>query len=375
MFISIQIANPAHFQYEKPMTHSNFNISVKKTTTPSAKPDFSKLSFGKVFSDHMFVARYETSKGWYSSEVIPRDQLTLDPAASVLHYGQALFEGMKAFRKVNGEITLFRPEYNWERMCQGAERLCMQAPPKEIFLEGIKSLVNLDQDWIPSLEGSSLYIRPTLIGSEGFLGVRPSNEYIFFVILSPVGLYYSEGLAPLKIWVETEYLRAAPGGLGFTKAAANYAGSLKAATLAKANGYSQVLWLDVHKKHIEEVGTMNVFFVFDDEVVTPAIDGTILSGGVRDSVIQLLRHQGKKVSERVVTVDELIERNKAGQLKEAFGTGTAAIISPVGELSSKDWNIKFNNGEVGPVSKKLYEDLTNIQYGKTDDPFKWLSPL
>lgn len=350
-------------------------ISIQKISSPSTKPDFNNLGFGKYFSDHMFLAYYNSKLGWHKSEITPRQNLSLDPASSVLHYGQAMFEGMKAFRKVNGEITLFRPEYNWQRMTDGAERLCLQAPPKELFIEGIKQLVKVDQDWVPSQDGASLYIRPTLIGTEGFLGVRPSNEYLFFVILSPVGSYYSEGLAPLKIWVETDYLRAAPGGLGHTKAAANYAGSLKAAQIAKQNGYSQVLWLDVDKKHIEEVGTMNVFFVFEDEIVTPMLDGTILGGGVRNSVIQLLKHQGHNVSERKISVEEILTKHKQGLLKESFGTGTAAIISPVGELNSKEWSLKINTNEVGPISQKLYTDLLAIQTGKSKDIFSWLDPI
>jgi branched-chain amino acid aminotransferase len=348
------------------------NISIQKSDQPHPKPDFANLSFGKYFSDHMFLARYNSKDQWHSAEIIPRQNLQLDPASSVLHYGQAMFEGMKAFKHSSGQIALFRPEYNWSRMSDGAERLCMQAPPKELFIEGIKALVKLDQDWIPTQKGSSLYIRPTLIGTEGFLGVRPSNEYLFFVILSPAGNYYSEGLSPLKIWVETEYLRAAPGGLGQTKAAANYAGSLKAAQIAKKSGYSQVLWLDVEKKYVEEVGTMNVFFVFENEIVTPLLDGTILSGGVRNSIIQLLRHQGKNVVERKVSIEELLTKHKQGHLKEIFGTGTAAIISPVGELSSKEWNLVINNNQTGPIAKNLYEDLTAIQSGQSKDTFGWL---
>ncbi len=351
------------------------SISIKKTETPKLKPDFNNLSFGKYFTDHMFLAHYSSKMGWHKAEITPRQNLSLDPASSVLHYGQALFEGMKAFRKTDGSITLFRPEYNWSRMVDGADRLCLQAPPRELFMEGIKSLVKLDQDWVPDQDGSSLYIRPTLIGTEGFLGVRPSNEYLFFVILSPVGAYYSGGLAPLKIWVETDFLRAAPGGLGHTKAAANYAGSLKAAQLAKQNGYSQVLWLDVDKKYVEEVGTMNVFFAFENEIVTPILDGTILGGGVRDSVIQLLRHQGKNVVERKVSVEEILIKHKEGSLKEIFGTGTAAIVSPVGELNSKEWELNINQNETGPIAKKLYNDLTAIQHGRTEDIFSWLEQI
>lgn len=351
-----------------------FTIPITKTTSPLEKPT-GNLSFGKYFSDHMFLAKYHTDKGWYEAQILPRTALTLDPAASVLHYGQALFEGMKAFKQVDGKVVLFRPEYNWQRMAEGANRLCMQAPPQEIFMEGVKNLVKVDADWIPDNENSSLYIRPTLIGTEAFLGVRPSQEYIFFIILSPVGAYYSEGQTNIKIWVEDEYLRAAPGGLGNTKAAANYAGSLKAAVEAKSKGYSQVLWLDVTKRYIEEVGTMNVFFVFEDEIVTPQLDGTILSGGVRNSVIQLLKDKNKKVVERKIEVSEVIETFNGGQLKEIFGTGTAAIISAVGELKSRHWEIKLKNNGMGPVASEIYTTLTDIQYGKAHDPHSWIVHL
>lgn len=319
----------------------------------------------------MFVARYSTEKQWHSAKLAPYQPLDLSPAAAVLHYGQALFEGMKAYRWEDDSIALFRPEFNWQRMVLGAERLCMQAPPKELFLEGVKQLVDLDRDWVPNAPHSSLYIRPTLIATESFLGIRPSNEYLFFIILSPVGPYYSEGLAPVKIWIEKDFLRAAPGGLGHTKAAANYAGSLKASENARSRGYTQVLWLDVHKKNIEEVGTMNVFFVFDNEIVTPNLEGTILGGKTRDSIIQLLRAKGHKIQERKLPLEELIKANKSGRLKEVFGTGTAAVISPVGELATDEEKIVINNGSTGKISGELYKDLTDIQYGRVTAPGQW----
>ncbi|MGZ3769981.1 MAG: branched-chain amino acid aminotransferase, partial [Bdellovibrio sp.] len=235
---------------------STHQISIRRTETPKQKPLADSLGFGRHFTDHMFLANYSTKKGWYNPRITPYEPLPLDPSASVLHYGQALFEGMKAFFHKDNSIALFRPEFNWARMVEGAERLCMIAPPKELFVDGISALVNVDKDWVPKEDGCSLYIRPTLIGTEGFLGVRPAEEYLFFTILSPVSSYYGEGTKPIKIWVEEEYLRAAPGGLGATKAAANYAGSLKAATQAKKNSYSQVLWLDVNREYVEEVGTM-----------------------------------------------------------------------------------------------------------------------
>jgi branched-chain amino acid aminotransferase len=350
-------------------------ITTIKTLSPAAKPDPTNLGFGKYFTDHMFLAKYSKDKGWHDAKICPREALPLDPAASVLHYGQALFEGMKAFKQEDGKIALFRPEFNWQRLCDGAERLCMVAPPKELFLKGIEELVKFDQDWIPTNKNTSLYIRPTLIGTEGFLGVRPSEEFLFFVILSPVGSYYAEGAAPVKIWVETDYLRAAPGGLGATKAAANYAGSLKAAFKAKQKGYSQVLWLDVNHEYIEEVGTMNVFFVFKNEIVTPALDGTILSGGVRDSVIRLLKATGQKVTERKIKIRELTDAQTKCELLEMFGTGTAAVISPVGELASQDWKLSISEQKMGPVAANLYSQLTRMQYGQTADTFSWLKHI
>jgi branched-chain amino acid aminotransferase len=350
-------------------------ISVTKTTQPLQKPDATNLGFGQYFTDHMFVAKYSDAKGWYESKIVPYGPLPMDPAASVLHYGQALFEGMKAFRQTNGDVALFRMEYNWHRMCQGAERLCMVAPPKELFLEGIRQLVKTDQDWIPESKGSALYIRPTLIGTEGFLGVRPSREYTYFIILSPVGSYYKSGLSPVGIWVEEDFTRACPGGLGATKAAANYASSLKAAYEAKKKDYPQVLWLDTTRTYVEEVGTMNVFFVFKNEIVTPSLEGTILAGGTRDSVIKLLKLWGKPVVERKVKLSEIREGAESGNLMEAFGTGTAAVITPVGELAAKNWQVKINDGKMGELTTKLYQDLTDIQYGNKPDSLNWIEKL
>lgn len=350
-------------------------LSVRLSQSLKSKPQTQNLGFGQHFSDHMLVANYSAKTGWGPAEIRPYGPLEIDPAASVLHYGQALFEGMKAFRQKDGRCVLFRPEYNWQRMQQGAERLCMQAPPEKLFLHGIAQLVELEKEWIPRSAGSSLYIRPTLIGTEGFLGVRPSNDYMFFVILSPVGSYYGEGVKPLKIWVEDLYIRASPGGLGATKAAANYAASLKAAQESKKLGYSQVLWLDVSRAYIEEVGTMNVFFVLENEILTPALDGTILSGGTRDSVIQLLKSWNLPVSERKIKVSEIREASAQGRLKEVFGTGTAAVISPVGELASRTWKISLDAEKGGPLAQRLYDELTGIQAGTQPDRFNWLTPL
>ncbi len=351
--------------------------TITKSMAQSLKtiPPSNELGFGKYFTDHMFIAKYKEGLGWYEKSIVPYGPLSIDPSASVLHYGQALFEGLKAYRQTDGQVAFFRPEYNQKRMADGAERLCLQAPPLDLFMEGLNELVKVDERWVPSEPNTSLYIRPTLIGAEGFLGVRPSKETIFFIILSPVGAYYSGGFKPVKIWCEEKHLRAAPGGLGNTKAGANYAASLKAGEEAKKNGYSQVLWLDVEHKGIEEVGTMNVFFVFKDEVVTPALEGTILAGGTRDSVIQLLKHKGKKIVERKITITEVIDRLNQGDLLEMFGTGTAAVISPVGALNYKNQEHVINGGNTGSLSVELFNDIVGIQSGKIKDEFGWIVKL
>jgi len=350
-------------------------IPIQKCAQGKSKPASQSLGFGQYFTDHLFQARYSNEKGWHQAEIIPYQNFNIDPGAAVLHYGQALFEGMKAFRLKDGGIGLFRPDYNCKRMQSGAERLCMQSPPAELMMAGIQKLVEVDQEWIPRERGCSLYIRPTLIGTEAFLGVRPSQNYLFYVILSPVGSYYKEGLNPISIWVEEKYVRAAPGGLGATKAGANYAASLRAALEAKKQGYAQVLWLDVNHKNIEEVGTMNVFFVIDNEIVTPALNGTILAGGVRDSALQMLRSWGHKVTERTLSMEEVITAFRSGRLKEAFGTGTAAVISPIGELFYQGEKWILNDKKIGPVAQRLYNEITAIQYGEVPDKWDWVQKI
>jgi branched-chain amino acid aminotransferase len=355
--------------------NSSQTLRIEKVSFPKPKPPVSDLGFGKYFSDHMLCINFTRGQGWHSPRVVPYEAFSMDPGASVLHYGQALFEGMKAFKQENGKIGLFRPEFNYQRMKDGADRLCMEMPPKEMFMEGLRALLKVDQDWIPTQQGCSLYIRPTLIGTESFLGVRPSDEFLFYVILSPVASYYKEGTSPVKIWVEQEYVRAAPGGLGATKAGANYAGSLKAAYNAKNKGYSQVLWLDVTHQYIEEVGTMNVFFVINDTVITPSLEGTILNGGTRECVLSLLKKWNYKLEERKLSFKEVQEAVKNKTLKEAFGTGTAAVISPIGELSTSSEQILINEGKTGPIAQKLYNELTGIQYGKIADTQNWVDVI
>lgn len=352
-------------------------LNIKKTLSDNLKtlPPSEKLGFGNYFTDHMFVAKYKEGQGWHDLQVSPYGPLQIDPGASVFHYGQALFEGMKAFRQIDGEIALFRPEFNHQRMVEGAARLCLDAPPLDLFMAGLRELVSIDKRWIPNEPNTSLYIRPTLIGTESFLGVRPSKETTFFIILSPVGSYYSEGIKPVKIWTEEKYLRAAPGGLGAVKAGANYAASLKGALEAKKQGYAQVLWLDVEHQGIEEVGTMNVFFVFNDEIVTPMLNGSILPGGTRQAIIELLKKKNLPIVERRITITEVIDRLQKKELQEVFGTGTAAVISPIGELhyQGKDWSI--NNNQMGALSSSLYSEIVGIQKGTLSDTLGWMHKL
>lgn len=345
------------------------------TSSPKPVPPVDQLGFGKHFTDHWLVCKYTEGKGWYEARIEPLQPFMIHPGASVLHYSQALFEGMKAFRQHDGQIAMFRTNFNYNRFRESAERLCMAYPPEELFIEGIKELVRVEERWVPQDQNASLYIRPTLIGTEPFLGVRPSNDIMFFVMMSPVGPFYSTGFKPVKIWVEENYLRAAPGGLGAVKAGANYAASLKAAYEAKQKGYSQVLWLDTEHSGIEEVGTMNVFFVFKDEIATPALNGCILPGGVRESVIQLLRHKKLNVIERKVTISEVMEKQQSGELLEMFGTGTAAVITPVGLLHFRGKDIIINKNETGPLSEQLLNDITGIQRGTAPDPFNWMETL
>lgn len=354
------------------------DIQIEKTNQLKPLPDFSQVGFGKYFTDYMFCSDYKKGQ-WQNHRIVPYAPIALDPAASVLHYGQALFEGMKAFYQKDGQIALFRPKYNWERMVHGADRLCMKAPPWEVMEAGLKELVKLEKRWIPRQRGMSLYIRPTLIATEAFLGVKPSEEYLFFIILSPAANYYKEGLSPLSIWIEEDHVRAAPGGLGSTKAAANYASSLFAAKKARDQGHAQVLWLDVTKKYIEEVGTMNVFFRLKengvDKVITPALDGTILAGNTRSCVIDLLKANRVPCDERKVSLQELMDHQSKGTLLEVFGTGTAALISSVGQLVMREKTLKIQDGKIGSLSQSLYDQLTSIQHGESSDQFNWLEKI
>lgn len=336
------------------------------------KPDQNNLRFGKHFTDHMFSMKYQEGKGWYDALIEPYHLLQLDPTAMCLHYGQEIFEGLKAYRGPSNEIYLFRPMENINRMNASAERLCMAAIDEGVFLEALKKFVLLEKDWIPKAKGSSLYIRPTLIATEAALGVHPSSEYLFFIIAGPVGAYYANGFSPTKIYVSEEYVRAAPGGTGEIKAAGNYAASLYASRIATSMGYTQVLWLDAReKKYVEEVGTSNIFFLIGDELITPPLGGTILPGVTRNSVIKLAAHLGVKVKERPIAIAEVLAAQESGDLKESFASGTAAIISPVGQIYYRGKEYIINDAKTGELSETLFNEILQIQYGLKEDPFGW----
>lgn len=349
------------------------NIKIEKTATPKAKPaPGQKLGFGKIFSDHMFMMNYTEGTGWHDARIVPFQNLSMSPAAMVFHYGQEMFEGMKAYRGENGEAFIFRPEMNAQRANNSNDRLCMPRIPIEDFVQAVKELVAIDADWIPTSEGASLYIRPFLIATDEFLGVAASKTYLFMVILSPSGAYYETGLQPVSIWIEDEYVRAVRGGIGEAKTGGNYVASLIAQEKAHGEGFSQVLWLDgVERKYIEEVGAMNIFFKIDGKIVTPMLSGSILPGITRDSVLALCKHWGMTVEERRISVDELLEAQASGKLEEVFGTGTAAVISPVGKLRYKDDVMTIGSGEIGETCKKIYDTITGIQIGKLEDKFNW----
>jgi len=348
-------------------------INIQKTTTPKQKPDQNNLGFGKYFTDHMFIMDYTEGKGWHDPRIVPYGPIQLDPSAMIFHYGQAIFEGLKAYRAKEGSIQLFRPYKNMERINISNERMCIPPIDVEFGVQAIKELVKLDQDWIPTAEGTSLYIRPFIIATDPYLGVKPSSTYMFMIIMSPVGAYYPDGINPVKIYVEDEYVRAVKGGTGFAKTPGNYAASLKAQQCAYDKGYIQVLWLDgIERKYIEEVGSMNVFFKVNGEILTPSLEGSILAGITRDSAIQLLKSWGLKVTERRISIDEIYEAHSKGTLEESFGTGTAAVISPVGELYWEGKKITINDGKIGDISLKLYNTITGIQNGSIEDTMDWI---
>ena len=348
-------------------------IKVELTKQQKAKPtDETKLGFGSIFTDHMFVMNYDEGQGWHDARIVPYGPIELDPSAMCLHYGQTVFEGMKAYRAKDGRVLLFRPEKNMARLNVSNERLCIPKIDEAFALKCIEKLVSIEKDWIPTAEGTSLYIRPFIFATDAHVGVHPGKHLMFMVICSPVGAYYPEGLNPVKIYVESKYVRAVRGGMGYAKTGGNYAASLKAQDEAEEQKYTQVLWLDgVERKYVEEVGTMNVFFVIGDEVVTPALQGSILPGVTRMSAIEILKSWGLNVSERPIEIQEIYDAYQNGQLKEAFGTGTAAVISPIGQLKWDDHVMEINNGKIGEISQRLYDTLTGIQWGNIEDTMHW----
>ena len=347
-------------------------IQINKTTQPKDKPDFKNLGFGKYFTDHMFLLNYETGKGWFNPRVVPYAPLTLAPSAMVFHYAQEVFEGMKAYRTAQGSVQLFRPYDNARRMNDSCERLCIPKIPEELFVEGVKALVKTDIDWVPDEPETSLYIRPFVIATDASLGVHASHTYLFCIICSPVGAYYAEGINPVRIYVEKDDVRAVKGGTGYTKCGGNYAASIRAGERAAQNGYAQVLWLDgVERKYIEEVGSMNVLFKIDGKVVTPMLTGSVLPGITRRSCLEVLRSWGYEVEERLISAQELFDAAEAGKLEEAWGSGTAAVISPVGEMGWGDRHVMINGGEIGVLTRRLYDTLTGIQWGRIEDPYGW----
>lgn len=351
-------------------------IKITKTTTPKAKPDVSKVAFGTEFTDHMFIMDYTPELGWHDARIVPFGNISLHPATTALHYGAEIFEGMKAYRTPEGKIQMFRPVENARRMNSSADRMCLPAIDENDMLEILETFVRVESDWVPSAPATSLYLRPFMFGCDEHLGVHTVHHSVFMIIASPVGSYYKEGINPVKIMIEDEDVRAVKGGTGYTKCGGNYAASTRAGERAAQKGYSQVLWLDgVERKYIEEVGAMNVMFKINGTVVTPMLSGSILPGITRKSCIDVLKKAGIPVEERLLSVDELVEAMENGTLEEAFGCGTAAVVSPIGELCYKDKKYTVNGGKIGPVTQQLYDTLTGIQWGTVEDSFGWVYPV
>ncbi|MEG9429732.1 MAG: branched-chain amino acid aminotransferase [Christensenellaceae bacterium] len=346
-------------------------IKIEKSKVLKDKPDFSKLGFGKYFTDHMFIADYDEKNGWHDARIVPFGYIPTHPASTVFHYGAEIFEGMKAYKTKDG-YQMFRPFENLKRMNNSAERLCLPEIPEDMWIEGLTDLINLDYAWIPDKAGTSLYIRPFMYGNDESLGVHAVHNARFVIILSPVGNYYAEGLNPVKISIESEDVRAVRGGTGYAKCGGNYAASLRAGKRAEKQGISQVLWLDgVERKYIEEVGSMNVMFKIDGEVITPALTGSVLPGITRKSIIEILKEKGYKVTERLISVDELAEAAESGKLEEAWGTGTAAVVSPIGHLYYKGKDYEVSGNKIGKLTQELYDELTGIQWGRIKDERGW----
>ena len=351
-------------------------FSITLTKNPKAKPDPDNLKFGRTFTDHMFLMDYTPKKGWHDGRVVPYAPLELDPACTVFHYGQEMFEGLKAYKTKEGKVQLFRPDMNAKRTNNTNQRMCMPQIDEDLFVDAVKAVVDVDRDWIPQKENTALYVRPFIIATQPKLDVSASDDYLFVIILSPVGPYYENGLAPTKIYVEDEYIRSAMGGTGFAKIGGNYAAAMIAEKKAHDMGFDQVLWLDAkEKKYVEEIGTSNAFFKIDGEIYTSSLIGTILPGITRASMIEVMKEWGYKVNETRFTIDEIFKAGEEGRLEEVFATGTAAVISPVGELYWNDKKLVINNGEIGELSQKLYDELYGIQTGEIEDKRGWTVPV
>jgi branched-chain amino acid aminotransferase len=352
------------------------SIAITRAKTLKSRPSDEGLQFGNVFTDHMFLTDYNEGQGWHDARIVPYQPFTLDPAAAVLHYAQSVFDGLKAFRGSDDIVRIFRASAHIERLNRSCERLCIPPLDPALVLKSFHALLSIDGAWVPKKRGTAVYLRPAVIATEPFLGVRPARTFSYFLIASPVGAYYAEGINPVKILATDKYVRAVQGGLGAAKTAGNYAASLYAAEDAKKQGYTQVLWLDgVHRKYLDEVGTMNIMVKIGDEVITPPLGGTILAGVTRDSILTLLRDWGIKASERPISIDEVLDASRAGSLAEMWGTGTAAVVSPVGELGYKGHRITINGGKTGALTRQLYEAIVGVQYGDSNDPHGWTSPV
>ena len=355
----------------------DLDIQIIRTKSPKEKPQSeANLSFGKLFTDHMFLVEYTEGRGWHDARIQPYGPLAIDPASPVLHYSQEIFEGLKVYRRKDGGLQMFRPLENANRMNRSADRMCMPQLDPEFQVLAMKTLVELEQDWVPHAEGTSLYLRPTMIADGAELGVHPAHHFLYYIICSPSGSYYKNGMAPIRIHIEDRYVRAVKGGTGAAKTGGNYASSLKATFEAQAKGYDQVLWLDgKENKYVEEVGSMNIFFKIDGAVITPPLEGSILPGITRASVIQLCNDMGYPVNERKLSIQEIEEASKNGKLEEVFGTGTAAVVSPVKELVWKGEHAYIGDGNIGPVTQKLYDTMTGMQWGKIPDTKGWIVPV
>ncbi len=352
------------------------DIAIKLSENRKSIPATEELGFGVHFSDHMLVMDYNLEKGWHGTRIEPYGPFQIDPSMMALHYGQAIFEGMKAFRADDGNINLFRARDHFRRFNDSARRVCIPEVDVEELFAGLKKLLEIDNQWVPSAHGTALYIRPFIFATDQFLGVRPSHTYKLMIILSPVGAYYAEGFNPVKIMVEDEYVRAVRGGIGEIKTPGNYAASLLAAVKAQKKGFTQVLWLDaLELKWLEEVGTMNIMVKIDGEVITPPLNGSILPGMTRDSTIKILKDWNIPIVEKQISIDEVMQAGNNGRLQEMFGTGTAAVISPVGSIHYQDKDSIINNGKVGELSQKLFDEITGIQYGTQADVNNWIDSV